>query len=175
MTRRSNTVLRCLTVSQLLGDQSHDIDIALSDMMGYPFALDFTEFASSRDLEVKPIHKVKENPGQSKHLETAKTTVLGLDLDFVNLRAEEYADSSRIPTKMVREHMSADSMYIRVEFYHRLLVHLCRMRKGVTRQSMRCFTMCTHERLKILRKRLSFIQLVLPKRLIVFEGYRRSS
>ncbi|VDC01935.1 unnamed protein product [Peniophora sp. CBMAI 1063] len=85
---------------KLLGDQSHDIDIALSDMMGYPFAVDFTEFASSKSLEVKPIHKVKENPGQSKHLETAKTTVLGLELDFVNLRAEEYADSSRIPTKM---------------------------------------------------------------------------
>ncbi|KZV76945.1 hypothetical protein PENSPDRAFT_679619 [Peniophora sp. CONT] len=85
---------------KLLNDPSHDIDIALSDMKGFPFATDFIEFASTKSLEVKPIHKVKENPDQSKHLETATTSVLGLDLDFVNLRAEEYADSSRIPTKM---------------------------------------------------------------------------
>ena len=44
---------------------------------------------------------VKGNPGQSKHLETAKTTVLGVDLDFVNLRDEAYAQDSRIPTQVV--------------------------------------------------------------------------
>jgi len=87
---------------KLLGSESHDIDIALADMMGYPFAVEFTEFASkTKGLEMKTVSKVKENPDQSKHLETAKTSVYGLDLDFVNLRAEEYADSSRIPTKMV--------------------------------------------------------------------------
>ena len=37
------------------------------------------------------------NPEQSKHLETARMKVAGLELDLVNLRSEEYAESSRIP------------------------------------------------------------------------------
>jgi tRNA nucleotidyltransferase (CCA-adding enzyme) len=87
---------------QLLGSDSHDIDIALENMTGHAFALQFTEFASKlKDLPVKSVAVVKGNPGQSKHLETAKTTVLGLDLDFVNLRDEAYADDSRIPTNVV--------------------------------------------------------------------------
>jgi len=87
---------------QLLGSDSHDIDIALENMTGHAFALQFTEFASRhKRLPVKSVAVVKGNPGQSKHLETAKTTVLGLDLDFVNLRDEAYADDSRIPTDVV--------------------------------------------------------------------------
>lgn len=88
--------------SQLLGSECHDIDIALENMTGHAFALEFTEFARKlKNLPVKSVAVVKGNPGQSKHLETAKTTVLGLDLDFVNLRDEAYADDSRIPTNMV--------------------------------------------------------------------------
>ncbi|KAI0320982.1 hypothetical protein OF83DRAFT_1101804 [Amylostereum chailletii] len=69
--------------------------------MGYPFAVEFTEFASKvKNIPAKQVTTVKGNPNQSKHLETAKTSVLDLDLDFVNLRAEEYADSSRIPTSV---------------------------------------------------------------------------
>ena len=42
---------------------------------------------------------IASNPDQSKHLETARMTVAGLELDLVNLRSEKYADrSSRIPT-----------------------------------------------------------------------------
>ena len=90
---------------QLLGSDSHDIDIALENMTGHAFALEFTEFASKlKHLPVKSVAVVKGNPGQSKHLETAKTTVLGLDLDFVNLRDEAYADNSRIPTNVVSYH-----------------------------------------------------------------------
>ncbi|KAI0005366.1 hypothetical protein BJV74DRAFT_762033 [Russula compacta] len=86
---------------KLLGSDSHDIDIALENMTGHAFALEFTEFASKlKHLPVKSVAVVKGNPGQSKHLETAKTTVLGLDLDFVNLRDEAYADNSRIPTNV---------------------------------------------------------------------------
>jgi tRNA nucleotidyltransferase (CCA-adding enzyme) len=88
---------------QLLGSDSHDIDVALENMTGHAFALQFTKFARKiKDLPVKSVAVVKGNPGQSKHLETAKTTVLGLDLDFVNLRDEAYADDSRIPTNIVR-------------------------------------------------------------------------
>ncbi|KAI9460145.1 hypothetical protein BJY52DRAFT_1186030 [Lactarius psammicola] len=85
----------------LLGSHNHDIDIALENMTGHAFALEFTKFASKlKHLPVKSVAVVKGNPGQSKHLETAKTTVLGLDLDFVNLRDEAYAQDSRIPTQV---------------------------------------------------------------------------
>lgn len=78
------------------------MDIALSDMMGYEFAVEFAEYAETvKNIPVKSIAKVKGNPGQSKHLETAKTVFMGIELDFVNLRDEEYADESRIPTKVV--------------------------------------------------------------------------
>ena len=71
-------------------------------MMGYPFALEFNEFANeTEDIIVKAVSKVKGNPSQSKHLETAKTSILGVELDFVNLRDEEYAEGSRIPTNVV--------------------------------------------------------------------------
>lgn len=91
---------------QLLGSECHDIDIALDNMTGHAFALKFTEFARKlKHLPVKSVAVVKGNPGQSKHLETAKTTVLGLDLDFVNLRDEAYADDSRIPTNVVSYHL----------------------------------------------------------------------
>ncbi|THH17212.1 hypothetical protein EW146_g3555 [Bondarzewia mesenterica] len=85
----------------LLGSDSNDMDIALTDMMGYAFALEFNEFASElKHIPVKAVSKVKGNPDQSKHLETAKTVILGIELDFVNLRDEEYAEGSRIPTKV---------------------------------------------------------------------------
>jgi tRNA nucleotidyltransferase (CCA-adding enzyme) len=90
---------------QLLGSECHDIDIALDNMTGLAFALKFTEFAKKlKQLPVKSVAVVKANPKRSKHLETAKTTVLGLDLDFVNLRDEAYADDSRIPTNVVSYH-----------------------------------------------------------------------
>lgn len=87
---------------QLLGSDSNDIDIALEDMMGLAFAEHFVDFvANQKHLPVKSITKVESNPDQSKHLETAKTKVLDVELDFVNLRSEEYAGDSRIPTEVV--------------------------------------------------------------------------
>ena len=71
-------------------------------MTGYDFAVELTKFASKlKHLPVKSVAVVKGNPSQSKHLEAAKTTVLGFDLDFVNLRDEAYAQDSRIPTQVV--------------------------------------------------------------------------
>ncbi|KAK0466375.1 uncharacterized protein EV420DRAFT_1261865 [Desarmillaria tabescens] len=83
---------------KLLGSQSNDIDIALMDMMGYPFAEHLAAFANSRGIETGSISKIAQNPDQSKHLETATLKILGLELDLVNLRSEEYATNSRIPT-----------------------------------------------------------------------------
>jgi len=41
---------------------------------------------------------VRANPSQSKHLETAMLAIAGTSVDFAQLRHEEYASSSRIPT-----------------------------------------------------------------------------
>ncbi len=104
---RSSPCLPVPTISdqaaseQLLGAQCNDIDIALENMMGVPFAERFVEFCRTKDLAVKAVAKIESNPDQSKHLETARTTILGIELDFVNLRSEEYAENSRIPTEVV--------------------------------------------------------------------------
>jgi tRNA nucleotidyltransferase (CCA-adding enzyme) len=88
-------------LNQLLGSQSNDMDVALSDIMGLAFAEHLTEFAHSKGIELGTISKIEQNPDQSKHLETATFKVFGLDIDLVNLRSEEYAESSRIPTGVV--------------------------------------------------------------------------
>ena len=89
-------------IIQLLGMDSNDIDICLADMMGVDFAERFRDFLSEQKcLPVHKVSKIESNPDQSKHLETARTTILGIDLDFVNLRSEEYAEGSRIPTGVV--------------------------------------------------------------------------
>ncbi|KAI0638969.1 hypothetical protein C8Q77DRAFT_1078625 [Trametes polyzona] len=86
---------------KLLGSQCNDIDIALENMMGVPFAERFVEYCRTvKDIAVKNVAKIESNPDQSKHLETARTTVMGIELDFVNLRSEEYAENSRIPTQV---------------------------------------------------------------------------
>lgn len=86
---------------QLLGLESNDIDVALSDMMGYPFAEHLAEYAKTQGIHTGSIGKVAMNPNQSKHLETATFNVYGLSIDLVNLRSEEYASNSRIPTEVV--------------------------------------------------------------------------
>lgn len=87
---------------QLLGQDSNDVDICLADMMGVPFVEQFVAYLSERKhIPVNKVTKIESNPDQSKHLETARTTLLGVDLDFVNLRSEEYTDDSRIPTGVV--------------------------------------------------------------------------
>ncbi|KIY45512.1 hypothetical protein FISHEDRAFT_76687 [Fistulina hepatica ATCC 64428] len=82
----------------LLGQQSHDIDVALTDMMGIDFANHLAAFAQSKGVETGHISEIKANPEQSKHLATATVKIFGIDLDLVNLRSEAYAEDSRIPT-----------------------------------------------------------------------------
>ena len=90
---------------QLLGLPSHDLDVTLSSCAGYPFAQAFVNYLrtvpSASTIEIKSIGKVSANPDQSKHLETATTSILGLECDFVQLRSEVYADGSRIPSEVV--------------------------------------------------------------------------
>lgn len=81
--------------------QSNDIDIALADMMGEDFATHLAAFAKSKNLKTGALTIINPNPEQSKHLQTARIPIFGLELDLVNLRSEEYANDSRIPTAVV--------------------------------------------------------------------------
>ncbi|WAR60924.1 hypothetical protein PtB15_13B175 [Puccinia triticina] len=100
---------------KLLGVESNDLDIAISSLTGQDFATRFSQYLHEhrkeqldrkRDGQEKAevfqlgkIATIEARPDQSKHLETATTTFLGLDLDFVQLRSEEYGDQdSRIPS-----------------------------------------------------------------------------
>lgn len=87
---------------KLLGRESHDLDIAINLTSGLEFAEGLNDFIADHPsefgIEPKNIHKIEKNPEKSKHLETATTRLYGLDIDFVNLRSEVYAEDSRIPT-----------------------------------------------------------------------------
>lgn len=99
---------------KLLSRDSDDLDISLSTLTGNAFALYLKHYLSSPSFAVSPlaqspffsddgsemgrIGKIAANPEQSKNLETATARVLGLSLDFVNLRKETYDPGSRIPT-----------------------------------------------------------------------------
>ncbi|KAL9044301.1 MAG: hypothetical protein Q9214_002551 [Letrouitia sp. 1 TL-2023] len=83
---------------KLLGVTSHDIDIAINNTTGYDFGMFLKEYTEhQRHHSHIKITKINENPEKSKHLQTATTNILGLDLDFVNLRKEVYANHSRNP------------------------------------------------------------------------------
>ncbi|CAO1624673.1 unnamed protein product [Parajaminaea phylloscopi] len=97
---------------KLLGLPSHDLDVSVSVMTGLNFAILFKQYllASPSSLPssessvtaaatsaMSRITKIAANPEQSKNLETATANILGLDLDFVNLRKEVYEGDSRIP------------------------------------------------------------------------------
>lgn len=88
---------------KLLGKQSHDIDIAISSITGHDFAMQFAAFLSKEYPELKTgsITKILANPEKSKHLDTATSRFLNLDLDFVQLRTESYGQAdSRTPTSI---------------------------------------------------------------------------
>ena len=96
------------------GDDSNDIDVAISSMTGLDFALQMRAYldkpgalakygavnnqvAIERKDVLGGLHKIVANPEKSKHLETVTTKMLGLDIDLVNLRKEAYTDESRNP------------------------------------------------------------------------------
>lgn len=81
----------------LLGLQSNDIDITVSNMSGEALARKLAAYMDKTGFAHRGITVVKSNPEQSKHLATAMLNVFGFDIDFANLRKETYADS-RIPT-----------------------------------------------------------------------------
>lgn len=86
---------------KLLGHDSHDLDIAINLMTGEQFATQLGDYLRKnyQKYGVLPnnVHKIDKNPEKSKHLETATTKLFGVEVDFVNLRSEEYTEQSRIP------------------------------------------------------------------------------
>lgn len=89
--------------TKVIIDDDHqpvDIDIALDDMLGREFADYLNDFLSERGQETYSVGVVLKNPEKSKHLETATMKVGSFWIDFVNLRAEEYTQESRIPDLM---------------------------------------------------------------------------
>ncbi|KAG7374251.1 tRNA nucleotidyltransferase/CCA-adding enzyme [Nitzschia inconspicua] len=77
-----------------------DIDIALDDMLGREFAEHLNQYLGQRGEQTHSVGVVLKNPEKSKHLETATMKVGTFWIDFVNLRAEEYTQDSRIPDLM---------------------------------------------------------------------------
>ncbi|CAG8673147.1 1618_t:CDS:2, partial [Acaulospora morrowiae] len=65
--------------------------------MGLEFCENINSYMKSKGIDVRSIHKIDSNPEKSKHLETATTKIFDQEIDFVNLRHEEYAEESRIP------------------------------------------------------------------------------
>ena len=82
---------------KVLGLESDDIDIALDDMAGAEFAECVQAYLKEQGTETSRLAVIERNPEQSKHLETATMKIEGISIDFVGLRAEEYAAGSRIP------------------------------------------------------------------------------
>lgn len=78
-------------------DAPVDIDIALDDMVGKEFADHLNDFLTEKGEKRISVGVVLQNPEKSKHLETATMKVGKFWIDFVNLRAEQYAEDSRIP------------------------------------------------------------------------------
>ncbi|XP_022718251.1 CCA tRNA nucleotidyltransferase, mitochondrial-like isoform X2 [Durio zibethinus] len=83
---------------KLLGKECYDIDIALDNMLGSEFVDKVQEYLLSTGEVAQGLAVIPSNPEQSKHLETARMRLFDLWIDFVNLRCEDYSESSRIPT-----------------------------------------------------------------------------
>lgn len=82
---------------KLLGVRGkEDIDVALDNLSGVEFAQALSEWNESRGGSGIKFGVIQQNPDKSKHLETATATLGKYQIDFVNLRTEEYTDS-RIP------------------------------------------------------------------------------
>jgi len=83
---------------QLLGVESDDIDISLSNMTGADFVKYIQEYTSKNGQEdfIGRTYIVDQNIEKSKHLATAGINLFGQKVEFVNLRSETYGDS-RVP------------------------------------------------------------------------------
>ena len=111
---------------KLLGRLSDDIDIAIDTLTGKQFTDVLKDYLLKKKGITQKVAIIKSNPEQSKHLETATVNLLGkrtssvhlitrfflfvclfvclllgIGIDFVNLRSETYSEGSRIPTMVI--------------------------------------------------------------------------
>ena len=89
---------------KLLGVTSHDIDVGISSLTGERFGVMMKQYLEDPETQARhptrslgTLAVIRENPGRSKHLETAKTKICGIEVDLVNLRKETYTEESRNP------------------------------------------------------------------------------
>ena len=91
---------------KLLGIPSNDIDVAVNVVTGTRFTSEVWNYLQKNaHLEKHHLnaqdfgrfYMTVANPEKSKHLETSTMTVMGYDVDFVNLRKETYTGESRNP------------------------------------------------------------------------------
>lgn len=111
--------------------------------MGLAFAKHLTAFARVKGVKMGSITAIEQNPDQSKHLETATFKIFGLNIDLVNLRSEEYAESSRIPTEVVSIPPFLKSDLVISYFLPSLSEPLSRMLCDAISLSTRCSTTST--------------------------------
>ncbi|KAF8473966.1 hypothetical protein BDZ91DRAFT_712896 [Kalaharituber pfeilii] len=89
---------------KLLKGQSNDIDVGINKMTGWEFGKHLSAFIREHgskygiDDGARGVYRIESNPDKSKHLETATTRIMDLEVDLVNLRSEAYFEDSRIPT-----------------------------------------------------------------------------
>lgn len=85
-----------------LGRVTKDIDVAVDNCSGAVFAERVCQSLAERGTEpFSRVGVIAANPDQSKHLETATMRLCDVEVDFVNLRSERYADeASRVPTSV---------------------------------------------------------------------------
>jgi len=82
---------------KLLGKNNKDIDFTVDNMTGLAFAEATVKWMKQHGYETSSVGEIKENPDQSKNLATATTFIMGLPIDFAQLRKETYDSDSRIP------------------------------------------------------------------------------
>ena len=96
---------------KLLGKESDDIDIALSDMKG-------SKLASLINEELYPgkdkVGIIQQNAEKGKHLETATIKVCNIWIDFVNLRSEEENVIGTPLTDAERRDLSINSLFYNI-------------------------------------------------------------
>lgn len=111
--------------------------------MGLAFAEHLSAFARVKGVQIGSITAIEQNPEQSKHLETATFKIFGLNIDLVNLRSEEYAEGSRIPTEVVSIPPLLESDRVISYFLPSLSEPLFRMLCDAISLSTHCFTTST--------------------------------
>lgn len=100
---------------KLLGKESQDIDIAVNNISGVAFATLTRDWMLEHNIPLdSDMYVIKENPEKSKNIETTNLRILGVPVDFAQLRKETYTEVSRIPT--IQTNVSAHDDALRRDF-----------------------------------------------------------